>query len=98
MLIARGVKVITDREAEIHVSGHPARDELVRVYQWVRPRIALPVHGEVLRHDGACGTGKGLPGAGDRRGAQRDLVRLAPGPAEIIDHVFPAAWPATATR
>src|SRR5689334_19818641 len=48
-LMARGVEVITDREADIHVSGHPARDELVRVYQWVRPKIALPVHGEV-RH------------------------------------------------
>jgi ribonuclease J len=48
-LMARGVEVITDREADIHVSGHPGRDELVRVYQWVRPRIAIPVHGEV-RH------------------------------------------------
>ncbi len=48
-LMARGVEVITDREADIHVSGHPARDELVKVYQWVRPKIAVPVHGEV-RH------------------------------------------------
>ena len=48
-LTAMGVGVITDRDADFHVSGHPARDELTRLYQWVRPRIAVPVHG-ALRH------------------------------------------------
>jgi ribonuclease J len=86
-LMARGVEVITDREADIHVSGHPARDELVRVYQWVRPRIALPVHGEV-RHmvehaalASACQVPETIVAPNGT------LVRLAPGPAEIIDHV-----------
>jgi ribonuclease J len=49
----RGVNVITDKDAHIHVSGHPARDELRRMYQWARPRIAIPVHGErrhILEH------------------------------------------------
>jgi ribonuclease J len=44
-----GVEVITDSDAFVHVSGHPARDELVRMYQLVRPQIAIPVHGEA-RH------------------------------------------------
>ena len=87
VLMARGVEVITDRDADIHVSGHPARDELVRVYQWVRPRIALPVHGEV-RHmvehaalASACQVPETIVAPNGT------LVRLAPGPAEIIDHV-----------
>ena len=86
-LMARGVEVITDREADIHVSGHPARDELVRVYQWVRPRIALPVHGEVrhmVEHAAlarACQVPEAIVAPNGT------LVRLAPGPAEIIDHV-----------
>ncbi len=48
-LAARGVEVITERDHFVHVSGHPARDELLQMYQWVRPQIAVPVHGE-LRH------------------------------------------------
>lgn len=45
-LARRGVQILTDKEARIHVSGHPARDELRRMYEWVRPRIAVPMHGE----------------------------------------------------
>ena len=48
-LAAMGVKVITERDHFVHVSGHPARDELIHMYQWVRPQIAVPVHGET-RH------------------------------------------------
>ena len=43
-----GVGVVTTRDHFIHVSGHPARDELRRMYQMVRPRIAIPVHGEAM--------------------------------------------------
>jgi ribonuclease J len=45
-LARRGVSIVTDKEERIHVSGHPARDELARMYHWVRPRIAVPMHGE----------------------------------------------------
>ncbi|APH54586.1 Metal-dependent hydrolase [Granulibacter bethesdensis] len=45
-LVRRGVHLITDSEATVHVSGHPAREELRRLYQLVRPRYAVPVHGE----------------------------------------------------
>ncbi|HUI35741.1 MAG TPA: ribonuclease J [Stellaceae bacterium] len=44
-----GVEVITEADHFVHVSGHPARAELVRMYQMVRPRVAIPVHGEA-RH------------------------------------------------
>ncbi len=65
-LMARGVEVITDREANIHVSGHPARDELVRVYQWIRPKIAAAGPWRGPPHDRARGPRADLPGAGDR--------------------------------
>lgn len=45
-LVERGIEVITEKDHFIHVSGHPARDELRRMYEMVRPRIAVPTHGE----------------------------------------------------
>src|SRR5439155_13066249 len=48
-LLRLGVEVVTAEDHFVHVSGHPARDELVRMYQMIRPRIAIPVHGEA-RH------------------------------------------------
>lgn len=46
LLVRNGVQVITAEEEEIHVSGHPCRDELVQMYSWIRPKIVVPVHGE----------------------------------------------------
>ncbi len=43
-----GVEVVTAKHFPIHVSGHPARDDLRRMYQTIRPRIAIPVHGEAM--------------------------------------------------
>ena len=86
-LLARGVEVITDSEANIHVSGHPARDELVRVYQWVRPQIALPVHGEVRHMVEHAALARACQVPETVVAPNGSLVRLAPGPAEIIDHV-----------
>jgi ribonuclease J len=41
-----GLEIVTEADHFVHVSGHPARDELVHMYQLVRPQIAIPVHGE----------------------------------------------------
>lgn len=48
-LVRKGIELITSHEEEIHVSGHPAREELRQMYEWVRPQVLIPVHGE-LRH------------------------------------------------
>jgi ribonuclease J len=48
-LARRGVQIVTGRNALIHVSGHPCRDELAQLYGWVRPGISVPMHGET-RH------------------------------------------------
>jgi ribonuclease J len=85
-LVRQGIEVITDRTHLVHVSGHPRRAEMAELYQWVRPRIAIPVHGEALHlaeHAKlARGAGVGeviLCGDGD-------LIRLAPD-AGLIDEV-----------
>jgi ribonuclease J len=86
-LMARGVEVITDHDADIHVSGHPARDELVQVYQWIRPKIALPVHGEVRHMIEHAALARKCQVPETIVAPNGTLVRLAPGPAEIIDHI-----------
>ncbi|MFD1611394.1 ribonuclease J [Sphingomonas tabacisoli] len=45
-LAAKNIRMITDRQAHVHVSGHPGRPELALMYKWIRPEIILPVHGE----------------------------------------------------
>jgi len=47
-LVRNGVELITARDAPVHVSGHPARGEVEEMYRLVRPRVAVPVHGEAL--------------------------------------------------
>lgn len=45
-LVRKGIKILNHRESLIHVSGHPCRDDLRKMYEWIRPKIAVPVHGE----------------------------------------------------
>ena len=87
-LADRGVRLYTERDHPgIHVSGHPCRDELKRMYQWARPQIAVPTHGErrhLLEH-AALAKDLQVPEAIAPRNG--DMVRLAPGKAMIIDEV-----------
>jgi ribonuclease J len=69
------------------VSGHPCRDEVEQMYHWIRPQIAIPVHGEArhLHEHLAFARGLGVPQPLEVKNG--DLVRLAPGPAMVIDEV-----------
>jgi len=86
MLATKGVAMVTERQAHVHVSGHPGRPELDLMYKWIRPEIILPVHGE-MRHMAeqerfarSLGVPKGIV---QQNG---DLIRLAPnGPKKIGD-------------
>lgn len=87
-LADRGVRLYTERDHPgIHVSGHPCRDELARMYHWARPQIAVPTHGErrhLLEHAAFAKDLQVPQTVAPRNG---DMVRLAPGRAEIIDEV-----------
>ncbi|MGE5501323.1 MAG: ribonuclease J [Ignavibacteriales bacterium] len=87
-LADRGVRLYTERDHPgIHVSGHPCRDELAQMYQWARPQIAVPTHGErrhLLEH---CAFAKDLQVPQSIAPRNGDMVRLAPGRAEVIDEV-----------
>ncbi len=78
-LAARGIQMVTDRQAMIHVSGHPGRPELEALYQWLRPEILVPVHGEIrhMAEQVRVGKAAGIPSQVFQKNG--DIVRLAPG-------------------
>ena len=86
-LVRLGVEIVTEEDHFVHVSGHPARDELVRMYQMVRPQIAVPVHGEarhLIAHAELAGECQVQQPLVIQNG---DVVRLAASGAGIVDEV-----------
>ena len=79
-----GVLIVTERQAHVHVSGHPGRPELAKMYGYMRPDMLVPVHGEPrhLREQARFGLAQGIP----KSIVQHDgeIIRLAPkGPKQI---------------
>lgn len=91
-LAHRGVKVIKDRDSTIHVSGHPARDDLKYIFELVRPQMVIPVHGEEqhlqehARFAKECGVPQTLV---PHNGA---LIALQPGAPHVIEEVHSGRW------
>jgi ribonuclease J len=86
-LIDQGVTVIEDSDALVHVSGHPRRNELRRMYEWLKPKIAVPVHGEAAHLVAHAELAKAAGVADVPRVRDGDMVRLSPGKAEVVDQV-----------
>ncbi len=81
-----GVLTVTERQAHVHVSGHPGRPELAAMYGYMRPQILVPVHGEKrhLREQARFALAQGVPQAIVQENG--DIIRLAPkGPKKIGD-------------
>lgn len=91
-LVKQGIRVVTDKDEAIHVSGHPCQDELTTMYQWTRPQLAVPVHGE-MRHQmenariaALCQVPQSIiPQNGN-------IIRLGPGKAEKVGEVQSGRW------
>ena len=77
-LAKRGITMVTDRQSEIHVSGHPGRPELEALYDWLKPEVLIPVHGEMrhMQEQARLGRERGIPSAVVQ--SNGDIVRLAP--------------------
>ena len=86
-LADRGIEVITDQDAAVHVSGHPRRGELEQLYGWVKPTVAIPMHGEGRHLEAHARLAERLGVTEVVRARNGTMVRLLPGPAAIIDEV-----------
>jgi ribonuclease J len=83
-----GCEIVTDADALVHVTGHPRREELKELYGWIKPRVAIPMHGEIrhLREHGRLARACGVPDV--KPIVNGELLKIAPGKPEIIDE-FP---------
>ncbi|WP_029057153.1 ribonuclease J [Stappia stellulata] len=81
------VEIVTDRDALVHVSGHPRRGELTQLYDMLKPQALIPAHGEAMHlkahHDLA--KAHGIKNTMIARNG--DLVRLSPGRLDIVDEI-----------
>ena len=83
-LVRRGIEVIVDGARETHVSGHPARDELRALYEWLTPAAVVPIHGEA-RHLFEQAALARAAGVADAMVAENGtMVRLIPGPLAAV--------------
>jgi ribonuclease J len=83
-LVRRGVHLMTDDDHMVHVSGHPARDELRRLYRLVKPRFSVPTHGE-WRHLSAHAALARDAGAQPILLEDGDVLSLSAEGAEVTD-------------
>ncbi|HEY0085731.1 MAG TPA: ribonuclease J [Allosphingosinicella sp.] len=78
------VRMVTERQAHVHVSGHPGRPELAAMYEWIRPEILIPVHGETrhLHEHRRFALEQGVPRSIVQENG--DIIRLGPkGPRKL---------------
>lgn len=88
-LAAAHINVINPRDTHhcIHVSGHPARDEIKQMYDWLRPEIVVPVHGEKMMVEDQAELARSCQISQAVVPNNGSVIQLAPGKAQIIDHV-----------
>lgn len=86
-LVARGVRIVTDRDRLVHASGHPRRDELRELYAWTRPHMLVPVHGEAVHLAAQRELGREMGVDKVLEAPNGTLVRLAPDPATFPEKV-----------
>lgn len=82
-----GVEILTDSDALVHVTGHPRREELKQMYQWLKPKLAVPMHGEPrhMEEHAKLAREAGVPETHVAYDGQ--MLRLLPRPAEVVDEV-----------
>jgi ribonuclease J len=84
-LAGLGVEVLSAEDHFVHVSGHPAREELAQMYRWIRPKIAVPVHGELRHMSAHARLARSLQVPQAVMLENGHMLRLAPGKAQVID-------------
>ncbi len=87
LLISQGVEVLTEKDHFVHVSGHPSQQELKKMYELIRPEVAIPVHGELMHMHEHVLLAKKWGVKNTVQVVNGDVVRLTSGGTEVIGKV-----------
>lgn len=84
----RDIEIMTEKDHFVHVSGHPNRDEVARMYELVRPKIAIPVHGELvhIKEHASFALKQGV--SKSIRPKNGDIISIDENHAEKVDSVY----------
>jgi ribonuclease J len=88
-LLHRGAEVVTAQDAPVHVSGHPAQDELRLLLQLIRPEFLVPIHGAYrqLHAHAKLGRESGLDASAVLRAESGDVIAIEAGSISVVDQV-----------
>ena len=81
------INVLSEENSMIHVSGHPAREDLKKMYNWAKPKILIPVHGEQRHMAEHINFAKEMGVKFPVKVNNGEIIRLAPGEPQVIDKV-----------
>jgi ribonuclease J len=86
-LADEGIDIVTEKDRPIHVSGHPCQGELEQMYSWVKPKMAIPVHGERRHLIEHAKLAKSFGVKDTLSPHNGEMIKIAPGDLEIVDIV-----------
>ena len=78
-MVKDGIEVISEESEFIHVSGHPNREDLKDMYNWIKPKCVIPVHGEHRHMIEHISFAKEMQVPYPVQVENGDIVKLAPG-------------------
>jgi len=83
-IVKKGVEIITEENSFVHVSGHPNREDLKDMYNWIKPRCVIPVHGEHRHMIEQAKFAKEMQVPHSVQVENGDIVRIFPGDKPVI--------------
>jgi ribonuclease J len=81
------INVLSEENYMIHVSGHPAREDLKKMYNWIKPKILIPVHGEQRHMTEHINFAKEMGVKFPIKVSNGEIIRLSPGEPKVVDKV-----------
>jgi len=84
-LVKDGIEVISEENEFVHVSGHPNRDDLKEMYEWIKPQCVIPVHGEHRHMIEHIKFAKEMSVPNPVQVENGDIVKIHPGKPQVYD-------------